>query len=68
VTEGRAVCSDADQADRTFTPQGLALLYAGAESSANLRLAGHLIGGDLNQDLDWDGLFGGRQRHIRDHF
>jgi predicted acetyltransferase len=68
VNKGRGMCSDADQADRTFTPQGLALLYAGAESCANLRLAGHLTGGDLNQDLDWDGLFGGRQRHIRDHF
>jgi predicted acetyltransferase len=68
VNEGRGVCSNADHADRTFTPQGLALLYAGAQSCANLRLAGHLDGGDLSQDLDWDALFGGRQRHIRDYF
>ena len=68
VNEGRGVCSNADHADRTFTPQGLALLYAGAQSCANLRLAGHLDGGDLSQDLDWDALFGGRQQHIRDYF
>jgi len=68
VKEGRAVCSHADHADRMLTPQGLALLYAGAQSCANLRLAGHLNGGDLNQDLDWDALFAGRQRHIRDYF
>ncbi|HEY6685481.1 MAG TPA: GNAT family N-acetyltransferase [Propionibacteriaceae bacterium] len=68
VKEGRAACSDADHADRTFSPQGLALLYTGAQSCANLRLAGHLAGGDLNQDLDWDAMLGGRQRHIRDYF
>ena len=68
VNQGRAVCSDTDHADRTFSPQGLALLYAGAQSCANLRLAGHLAGGEMNQDLDWDALFGSRQRHIRDYF
>ena len=51
-----------------LTPHGLALLYAGAQSCANLRAAGHLRGGDLEQDLDWDALFGGRQLHIRDYF
>ena len=54
--------------DRMLTPHGLALLYAGAQSAANLRAAGHLRGGDLEQDLDWDALFGGRQLHIRDYF
>ncbi len=68
VAEGRATCSLADHGDRTFTPQGLALLYAGTQSCANLRLAGHLDGGDIRQDLDWDALFGARQRHIRDYF
>jgi predicted acetyltransferase len=68
VHEGRASCAGADHADRALTPQGLALLYAGAQSCANLRLAGHLVGGDVTQDLDWDALFGGRQRHIRDYF
>jgi predicted acetyltransferase len=68
VREGWATCSDAAHADRTFTPHGLALLYAGTQSCANLRLAGHLEGGDVKEDLEWDALFGGRQRHIRDHF
>jgi predicted acetyltransferase len=68
VADGRANCAPADHGHRTFTPQGLALLYAGTQSCANLRMAGHLNGGDLNEDLDWDALFGGRQQHIRDHF
>ena len=68
VKDGHATCTRADHDDRTFTPQGLALLYAGTQSCANLRLAGHLDGGDVNQDLDWDALFGGRQQHIRDYF
>lgn len=68
VQDGKATCVAADHADLTFTPQGFALLFAGAQSCANLRLAGHLIGGELGQDLDWDALFGGRQRHIRDYF
>jgi predicted acetyltransferase len=68
VKEGRATCLEADHADRTFTPQGLALLFAGAQSCANLRLAGQLVGGEVGQDLDWDALFGGRQPHIRDYF
>ena len=68
VQDGKATCVAADHADLAFTPQGFALLFAGAQSCANLRLAGHLIGGELGQDLDWDALFGGRQRHIRDYF
>jgi predicted acetyltransferase len=68
VNGGSATCSNTDHADRTFTSRGLSLLYAGAQSCANLRLAGHLEGGDVKEDLDWDALFGGRQRHIRDYF
>jgi predicted acetyltransferase len=68
VEDGHATCTRTDHDDRTFTPQGLALLYAGTQSCANLRLAGHLDGGDVKQDLDWDALFGGRQQHIRDYF
>jgi predicted acetyltransferase len=69
VADGRAECVRADRdGDRVITPQGLALLYAGAQSTANLRAAGHLTGGDIEQDLDWDALFGGRQLHIRDYF
>ena len=69
VSGGRAECVRESQADdRTLTPRGLALLYAGVQSCANLRTAGLLSGGDVDQDLDWDALFGGRQAHIRDYF
>lgn len=68
VRDGRATCERVDGDDRVLTPRGLALLYAGAQSSANLRAAGHLTGGDLNEDPDWDALFSGRQRHIRNYF
>jgi len=68
VRDGEADCVRAGGAGRVLSPRGLALLYAGAQSCANLRVAGHLRGGDPQQDLDWDALFGGRQLHIRDYF
>ncbi|MDX6276201.1 MAG: hypothetical protein QOJ72_329, partial [Nocardioidaceae bacterium] len=69
VHDGMAECAPATVADgRTFTPQGLASLYAGAQSCANLRFTGNLRGGDLSEDATWDALFGGRQPHIRDYF
>ncbi len=68
VSGGEARCSAGGSGDRVLTPQGLALLFAGAQSCANLRAAGHLWGGDAGEDLDWDALFGGRQQHIRDYY
>ena len=70
VAAGRAECvrSEGGTGPRILTPRGLALSYAGVQSSANLRAAGHLIGGDLTDDLDWDVLFAGRQSHVRDYF
>lgn len=68
VDDGRAECNRGAETDRCLSPQGLALLYAGTQSSANLRAAGHLSGGSRTDDLTWDALFGGRQRHIRDYF
>ncbi|WP_375423299.1 enhanced intracellular survival protein Eis [uncultured Friedmanniella sp.] len=68
VRNGRATCERVEVDDRVLTPRGLALLYSGAQSAANLRTAGHLSGGDADADLDWDALFGGRQQHIRDYF
>lgn len=69
VHEGSGECQPSDVVDaRTFTPQGLASLYAGAQSCANLRFTGNLNGGDLGDDAVWDALFGGRQAHIRDYF
>lgn len=53
---------------RTCTPQGLALTFAGTQSSANLRMSGHLHGGDVADDAAWDAVFGGRQFHVRDYF
>ena len=70
VADGRAECmvEDAADADRVLTPNGLALAYAGAQSSANLRAAGHLTGGSVEEDLDWDAALGGHQVHIRDFY
>ncbi len=68
VSGGRAECRRGPADDRVLTPQGLALLYAGAQSCANLRAAGHLTGGSVTHDQDLDAMFGGRQRHIRDYF
>ena len=68
VAEGSGKCSADGQADRVITPRGLALLFSGTQSCANLRAAGHLNGGSVDQDLDWDALFGGRQQHIRDYY
>ena len=69
VSGGVAQCvRDDHESDRIFTPRGLALLYAGVQSCANLRACGLLSGGDLGQDLDWDAVFGGRQAHVRDYF
>lgn len=69
LANGAAACEPADHADtRELTPQGLASLFAGAQSCANLRSTSHLIGGDTADDDTWDAAFGGRQPHIRDYF
>ncbi|MBC7638995.1 MAG: GNAT family N-acetyltransferase [Rhodoferax sp.] len=51
----------------TFTPQGIALAFAGAQSCANLRLLDHLTGPDTH-DLVLDAALGGRPLHIHDYF
>jgi predicted acetyltransferase len=69
VAEGVGICTAEDHTDdRTFHPRGLALIYAGVQSCANLRWAGLLTGGRPEQDVVWDTLFGGRQFHIRDYY
>lgn len=69
VAEGVGHCVAEDHTDdRTFHPRGLALLYAGVQSCANLRWTGLLTGGRPEQDSVWDTLFGGRQFHIRDYY
>jgi len=54
VAGGEARCSAGGDGHRVLTPQGLALLFAGAQSCANVRAVGHLSGGDVDQDLAWD--------------
>jgi len=51
----------------TFSTQGLALAYAGAQSCGNLRLLGHLTG-PTSHDAALDAALGGRQVHVRDYF
>ncbi|MEU2200559.1 GNAT family N-acetyltransferase [Isoptericola sp. NPDC019482] len=51
----------------TFTSAGLALTWAGAQSTANARLAG-AVSGPAEHDAVWDSLWGGRQVHVRDYF
>lgn len=68
--DGATACErvEADPGAPAFDPQGLALAYAGAQSCANIRMAGHLSGGSPATDALIDHLFGGRQVHIRDYF
>ena len=54
--------------DRSLDPRGLALLYAGAAPSGELRALGLLRGGDPVEDVAWDALFAGRRPHVRDQF
>jgi predicted acetyltransferase len=68
VSDGRAECVRADPAGPVLAARGLALLYAGVQSAANLRFAGLLWGGTPADDAILDALFGGRQFHIRDYF
>ena len=68
VTGGRATCERTDALPGPlFTGRGLALSYAGAQSTGNLRMAG-LLDGDTAFDAVWDSLFGGRQVQVRDYF
>ena len=58
---------DAHHERPVLSPNGLALLYAGAQSAANLRLAGHLTGPPTH-DPTLTALFPPRQLHARDYF
>lgn len=51
----------------TFTTQGLALGFSGAQSCANLRLVDQLSGPETH-DLVLDAVLGGRPLHVRDYF
>jgi predicted acetyltransferase len=64
---GVATCVRAPDPGPVFSGRGLALLYAGVQSCANVRFAGLLTGPDTD-DATWDALFGGRPFHIRNYF
>lgn len=72
VAEGSATCTrlgdlDPDPAIPVFTPNGLAMTYAGAQSCAGIRTVGGLTGpGD--HDESFGAIFGGRPVRIRDHY
>lgn len=66
-TENDGTETHATDSVRAYTPQGVALAWTGAQSSADIRRAGHLSG-PADDDRTWDAIFGGRQVHIRDYF
>jgi predicted acetyltransferase len=70
VEQGKASCTPtADAADAPLlTPAGLALAWAGAQTCANLRMAGHLGGGTAKTEAALDRVLVPRPIHIRDYF
>lgn len=67
VADGEVRCASGPAAERVYTPTGIALAYAGVQSSANLRRAGLLVG-PTDGDATWDALLAGRPVHVRDYF
>ncbi|SDS20511.1 GNAT family N-acetyltransferase [Microlunatus soli] len=70
IADGRGHCEriDDDAAGLpTFTPNGLAVVYAGAQSTAGVRTVGGLSGPE-SDDETWNLAFGGRPVRIHDHF
>ena len=68
IERGTATCVPAAAANGpVLTPGGLALAWAGAQTCANLRMAGHLSGG-MENDEALDRVLAPRPIHIRDSF
>ncbi len=67
TTCARADLDGHDRSGPVFTPQGLALAWAGVQSCANLRMTGHLSGAQRH-DATLDALLGGRRLQLRDYF
>ena len=71
IERGKATCVPAAAAAAAdgpvLTPGGLALAWAGAQTCANLRMAGHLSGG-MENDEALDRVLAPRPIHIRDSF
>jgi len=70
IEQGKATCTPTEepQDGPVLTPSGLALAWAGAQTCANLRMAGHLRGGSAEDDAVLDRLLEPRPIHIRDYF
>ncbi len=70
VEQGKATCTPTDDAADApvLTPAGLALAWAGAQTCANLRMAGHLGGGTAQTEAALDRVLVPRPIHIRDYF
>lgn len=70
IEQGKATCTPVTESGEApvLTPGGLALAWAGAQTCANLRMAGHLTGGRPEGDAALDRLFVPRPIHIRDYF
>lgn len=72
LADGKAACSRLGKPDPAtsvplFTPNGLALAYAGAQSCAGIRTVGGLTGPD-DHDETFGAIFGGRPVRIRDRY
>ncbi|MFD2792721.1 enhanced intracellular survival protein Eis [Promicromonospora vindobonensis] len=67
VARDTVALEDAHHERPVLSPNGLALLYAGAQSAGNLRFAGALTG-PPEHDAVLTALFSGRQVHVRDYF
>ena len=69
IEQGKATCTPTAADDvPVLTPGGLALAWAGAQTCANLRMAGHLAGGTVESEAALDRVFAPRPIHIRDYF
>jgi predicted acetyltransferase len=70
IEQGKATCTPTEETKGgpVLTPSGLALAWAGAQTCANLRMAGHLSGGTAQDDAVLDRMLEPRPIHIRDYF
>lgn len=72
LADGKAVCTrlgdlGSEASVPVFTPNGLALAYAGSQSPAGIRTVGGLSG-PADHDETFGAIFGGRPVRIRDHY
>ncbi|MGH3308527.1 MAG: GNAT family N-acetyltransferase, partial [Nocardioides sp.] len=69
IEQGKASCTQTAAGEApVLTPGGLALAWAGAQTCANLRMAGHVAGGTAETEAALDRVLVPRPIHIRDYF